>query len=214
MADRPIIFSAPMVRAILSGVKTQHRVVLKPQPRQTDKGEWYVATRAGFVYLAGIDLDLVSPYAVGDRLWCREAFYLGDDGDYEYAVPAADTEAVSEHVAKLDRLMRTHPEASAAWERLRKLRPSIHMPRWASRLTLTVTDGRVQRLQEISEEDARAEGVDDSWLVKIGLASDQRRRAFQFLWEDLHGPSAWSANPWVCALTFTVERRNIDAKEG
>ena len=97
-------------------------------------------------------------------------------------------------------------------------RPSIHMPRWASRLTLTVTDVRVQRLQEISEEDARAEGAypcEGGWSYGGSpLAGTTARGAFYCLWNSLHGPDAWSANPWVCALTFTVDRRNIDAGAG
>ncbi len=85
----------------------------------------------------------------------------------------------------------------------------IHMPRWASRLTLTVTDVRVQRLQEISEADAEVEGVElavfPDWPVTTF------RGAYRGLWESLHGPGAWAENPWVAAITFTIECRNIDA---
>jgi uncharacterized protein YhfF len=97
-----------------------------------------------------------------------------------------------------------------------RLRPSIHMPRWASRLTLTVTEVRVQRLQEISEEDARDEGAGlllhehEYWDGD----PDCYRKLFRVLWTAIHGPAAWDANPEVVALSFTVERRNIDAAEG
>ena len=89
------------------------------------------------------------------------------------------------------------------------------MPRWASRLTLTVTDVRVQRLQDISEADAQAEGLVE---VYEGWATDSAGRhwgptardSYRILWNDLHGPEAWAANPWVAALTFETHRHNID----
>jgi hypothetical protein len=124
------------------------------------------------------------------------------------------------------------PEAADAWVTLNhygqgrgtgprcgRRVPSIHMPRWASRLTLTVTDVRVERLQNITEDDARAEGVERDEDVPGGwvdyrapgtqcclIASD----SFASLWESIHGPEAWNANPWVCAISFEVRRRNID----
>ena len=88
-------------------------------------------------------------------------------------------------------------------------RPSIHMPRSASRLTLTVTEVRVQRLQDISEEDARAEGIEGEFLPwPQGYWT--YRPYFAELWNSLHGPDAWDANPWVVALSFTVQHGNID----
>lgn len=205
MGDRPIIFSAPMVRALLDGRKTQTRRVLKPQPKMlrgagpfyrphptTAPHEWH-ALHGG--HIAAI---VKVPYAVGDRLWVREAWFDPQmDGARRLYVADNPQDVGPVH----------------------RKRPSIHMPRWASRLTLTVTDVRVQRLQEISEEDARAEGLEwaaPTWGVK-GLAESWNgdpRLAFAALWNSLHGPGAWDANPWVCALTFTVDRRNIDAKEG
>jgi len=86
--------------------------------------------------------------------------------------------------------------------------PSIHMPRWASRLTLTVTDVRVQRLQDISEEDAIAEGA--NLARSDGRLDPTFRLTFSNLWNSLHGPDAWDANPWVSAITFTVHHCNID----
>jgi hypothetical protein len=83
------------------------------------------------------------------------------------------------------------------------------MPRWASRLTLTVTDVRVQRLQDISEEDAIAEGASPV-LVPPDGGSAPHVEGFRALWNDLHGPDAWDANPWVSAITFTVHHGNID----
>ena len=93
-------------------------------------------------------------------------------------------------------------------------RPSIHMPRWASRITLHITDVRVQRLQDISGYDAVAEGVCE-FGVEPPLHEDleEARGHFRDLWNSLYGRDAWDANPWVCALTFTVQRGNIDSSE-
>ena len=88
-----------------------------------------------------------------------------------------------------------------------RLRPGMFMPRWASRLTLTVTDVRVKRLQDISETDAKAEGA----MLEYGEGANiGHRRAFELVWKHINGPGAWEANPWFAAYTFTVERRNID----
>jgi hypothetical protein len=138
--------------------------------------------------------SITSKFAPGDRLYVREAHWFTDEGD---CVPVAGNEAASEDEKK---------------------RPSIHMPRWASRLTLAITDVRVQRLQEISEADAAAEGCEAEWIgmaSMYGLGSGPRfpesaKDQFRTLWNSLHGADAWDANPWVVALTFTVHRCNID----
>lgn len=204
MTDRPIIFSAPMVRALLDGRKTQTRRVLKPQPfpvggafyrpfPNTDPRQWYSLSAAGIV----VNIQTV-PYAPGDRLWMREAF--ATDG---LVVRYYATDDVHE---------------------LRKKLSPIHMPRWASRLTLTVTEVKVQRLQEITEGDAAAEGIDPrkiGWIPERAeppeiwwFGSDVGRRtardAFSDLWASIHGPDAWDANPWVAAITFDVHKCNID----
>jgi hypothetical protein len=211
MTDRPIIFSAPMVRALIDGRKTQTRRVLKldPAPVEYD-GMW--------MWKSGIRWGAVSnptypplPYATGDRLWVREVCATWALSDYRSAVYRADeTDTEWDNVK--------HDARTGAW----KLRSPIHMPRWASRLTLTVTDVRVQRLQEISEADAKAEGVEhdaesQGWwgcaANGVGGATPRfstAELAFRDLWNSIHGPDAWDANPWVAAVTFTVERRNID----
>jgi hypothetical protein len=216
MADRPIIFSASMVRALLDGRKTQTRRVVKPQPLYVtghdNEERWYLMPSGGSS-LNCHDL----PYAPGDRLWAREALDLGDRaypiGHATYAADGSDVDL--------------RPEGAAVWagDYKRQSVPSIHMPRWASRLTLHVTNVRVQRLQEISEADAVAEGC-DPYMPGHGCATEAEARAlraegfpysrdyrsgFQVLWNSLHGPDAWDANPWVCAVSFTVERANIDA---
>jgi hypothetical protein len=192
MADRPIIFSAPMVWALLDERKTQTRRVLKP-PYGT------------LEYLRdGTWRPICIKFFPGNRLYVREqcATWVGD---LQHAVYRAD--ATEEEWENL-----RHDAKLGLW----KLRPSIHMPRWASRLTLTVTDVRAQRLQEISEGDARAEGaapqLEDQPQAIPGM--DGHRGDFRDLWNSIHGPGAWDANPWVCALTFTVHRCNIDQMPG
>jgi len=205
MTDRPIIFSAPMVCALMDGRKTQTRRVLKPQPPEGAKFfAWDVGGAGAFARFVVTDdhgnADLPAarlPAWRGDRLYVREAFCprLG------YPAPIAKPH----YRADGDR-----PEWRGLWK------PSIHMPRWASRLTLTVTDVRVQRLQYITEAYAVAEGVrstSDGWSADTGCGARffNAQDAFHFLWNSLHGPAAWDANPWVVALTFTVQRGNIDA---
>jgi len=195
MADRPIIFSAPMVRAMLDGRKSQTRRIYKvPSGSYVEQGGVWAMTD-GCAYG-----DAALPYAPGDRLWVREN--CATWGDHE-AIYRAD-DAVEYGLAVSD------GKFGAKW----KARPSIHMPRWASRLTLTVTDVRVQRLQDISEADAIAEGCDAVLALTIkrpnGAHPGNPRECYCDLWNSLHGPGAWDANPWVVALTFTVQCGNID----
>lgn len=227
MTDRPIIFSGPMVRALLDGRKNQTRRVLpKAHPRfphhnniRTDvlvydpqrPEVWYwdgVHDRVGASYPV--------PYAPGDRLYVREAHALVPATAYRMSdgvVQAIDPEDRGRACVYREGWERSQPG---------KWRPSIHMPRWASRLTLTVTEVRVQRLQEISEADAVAEGIADPGCTECGgpalvdgdccyKPSPCYRESFIYLWNSLHGPDAWDANPWVVAVSFTVDRRNIDS---
>lgn len=227
MTDRPIIFSAPMVRALLDGRKTQTRRVVKDRGarpeycggRCDDRNDpsnwgWEDHERGEWVTLDRFRSYRFVPYAPGDRLWVREAHYLTDDGESEYAVFASDQRDVDEHFANMQTLMARHQAID--WSKHLRRRPSIHMPRWASRLTLIVTDVRVQRLQQISETDAEAEGVfrhvAEYSLDKV-FRSDRGAIAIQYftnLWNSLYGPDAWAANPWVAAISFDVKRANID----
>lgn len=241
MTERPILFSAPMVRAILAGKKTQTRRLVKPQP---PAGCEYVMNGAGdhaLCFAAGTarsaspvcvpptarsaDHRLPCPYGIpGDRLWVREAFRSWRDTCYQRDVD--DEHECDEHCDQTyvayaatpregyrprpDRARVTYLDESTPLESNRRLlgpwKPSIHMPRWASRLTPSVASVRVERLQEISEEDARAEGVevldDDGgqpW-------KDDARTAFRLLWDGLNGKRApWASNPWVWAVTFEKE---------
>lgn len=188
MAERPIIFSAPMVRALLEGKKTQTRRIIKP-PYGT------------LEYMAdGTWKPIFTKVFPGDRLWLREAWRQA------YAkMPFSEGivyRADKVRACGMDEYSDRHKWGSP-----------IHMPRKFSRLTLTVTDVRVQRLQDISEEDAKAEGC----AGRLGPNPDfpdewdpSPQEEFQALWQSIHGPGSWEATPWVAAITFTVEQRNID----
>ena len=229
MTDRPLLFSAPMVKALLAGTKTQTRRLLKI-PAWLDAGAAWADPglgAGGYLKAPATGGDTVervrSPYAVGDRLWVRETwavgkcsdglspsmlspgFWLHDNGGIWYAAGGEPAAPVSPR---------------STW------RPSIFMPRWASRLTLTVSDVRVQRLHEISEADAMAEGVctflestdstrwgnlsadDRAMMVRIHYGSAVK--AYSHLWETINGADAWPVNPWVVAVTFTVHECNVD----
>lgn len=108
--------------------------------------------------------------------------------------------------------------ATEAEDAIHRWRPAIHMPRWASRITLAVTDVRVQRLQDISEDDAKAEGVErlksgrgyysvehGKAAVHFGVYHDYAKEAFAELWNSINGATSWEANPWVWAISFRVE---------
>ena len=201
MTDKPIIFSAPMVRALIEGRKTQTRRVLKVHP---DREPPYVAkyeTGARAVWIDEEDqVWCFRGPAVGDRLWVKEA--IDKVSDYDGVFYRADYDA--EYPGGSDGL---------GW------RSPIHMPRWASRLTLTVTDVRVQRVQNITARDIIAEGKRCSGCHDIGIGDYSAcrdggcwtaRNDFRDLWNTIHGPDAWERNPWVAAYTFTVQRGNID----
>ena len=225
MTDRPIIFSASMVKALLEGRKSQTRRVLKlpkrthsggPIYERPDMGGWAATTiGGGGCFTIGRDgrrlpvperpaiwhqttgVVMALPFDVGDRLWVREAFRGSKDYD---AYPPREWSHWPVHY-EADGAPDPRDEVGENG----KLRSPIHMPLWASRLTLTVTDVRVERLQEISEEDAFEEGVT---RADVPLAT--WRASYRTLWNSLHGPDAWDANPWVAAISFTVSRGNID----
>lgn len=248
MADRPIIFSAPMVRALLAGRKTQTRRVLKPQP--TPRGPHGIAYDPGMLawpigagsYRVRHESlgapEGIAPYAADDRLWVREAWQTGlsDNGpqiayratpDYCEIDAWDGPDEGSGPSFNYDRCpgARWHDWLGDVLDNDGPWRSPIHMPRWASRLTLVVEEARVQRLQDISEDDAEAEGIFQRFAIGDDPMSDQwswqksgwryptPRAAYHALWEELHGPAAWSANPWVAAISFRVVKANIDAFE-
>jgi hypothetical protein len=194
-----------MVRALLDGRKTQTRRVLKNQPE--------TEAMAHPVYQEHFSA-LHVPYAPGDRLWVREAWRT--NAMWDRFAPSALTE-VSRQSGRVSVLFEAggalpgSVEASDAG----RYRHARFMPRWASRLTLAVTDVRVERLQEISEADAIAEGAPRLWMddedkFHEGGPLASHRCGFMGLWDHINGPGAWEANPWILAVTFVVRKGNID----
>jgi len=195
MTDRPIIFSAPMVRALLDGRKTQTRRVLRP-PYGTLE---YMPDRTW--------RPICTKFFKGDRLYVREAWRphsLGESAwDLDVSYPADGARRTIKDGEFGDKDWNWPKAADRG-----NVTP-LHMPRWASRLTLIVTDVRVQRLQEISEAEAVAEG----WPgpeTDLGYPISKPLQWFAAIWNSLHGPDAWDANPWVAAVSFTAHRGNID----
>ena len=219
--DLPISFSGPMARALIAGTKTQTRRLVR-LPRGVDRRHFTVSSTwidpnrgVEICHWPGDDAVVVrqrQPYAVGDRLYVREHWRTVarlDDVAPRYIEPGT----LISHEANYE----SEPNDGCRG----KLRLGMHMPRWPSRITLTVTDVRVERLQDISEADAQAEGLirangglgwwhgfeaDPPGYLPHPLA----RGAYALLWNHLHGPGSWEANPWVAAYTFTVHLGNID----
>lgn len=178
MIEKPIIFSGPMVRAILEGRKTQTRRIVKDGHALAFLGADHKPV-------------LMCPFGQpGDRLWVRETSLLCRDSNG--VCPAGNGKALA-YAADGYEL-----EDGERWT------PSIHMPRWASRISLEITGIRVERLQDISEKDARAEGVAASRVgpCQDGLFYRLHRDSFIELWESINGPGSWDANPWVWVIEF------------
>lgn len=222
MTERPIIFSGPMVRAILDGRKTQTQIVIKPQPKHPlREGARYVLQnihRSRNERLSRMwhptlpngsrtaDRSIGPSLIPGDRLFVRESGWERPERTPKMMREGADTWAPYYYDA--DGLDEQGAADFKAWGF--KRRPSIHMPRWASRLTLEVVDVRVERLQEISEEDAIAEGIrfDEKW-EGYGIDGGRffhctdPRISYADLWDSINGKrSPWESNPWVWVIEF------------
>jgi hypothetical protein len=220
MKELPILFSAPMVKAILEGRKTMTRRLVKvlpenceekPDPSRAWIDDTYMEPQYGNVPClkmpygpeGGDNSTAVRHfprYEPGDHLWVREAFNLYDG------------EGVRWEGARLGTLNAMPDGFHAVYDAdrpggtdgLYKWRPSIFMPRWASRITLEVTSVKVERLQDISEEDCYAEGIERPHPSGAfpHTNSAVANVEFRVLWESINGPGAWDANPWVWAISF------------
>lgn len=202
MKERPILFSGPMIRAILDGRKTQTRRVVKPQSAILSD----TMARTLGVRPPNIENQPVIPCPYGqpgDQLWVKENFHLGEyvkgpNAQGAVIAYATNKQSCFRHMtdAEMDRC-RLKPDPRP-WAESRTI-PSILMPRWASRITLEITEVRVQRLQEITEQDAWAEGV---WPRPKPKSITSGITRFHSLWILINGKDSWEANPWVWAISF------------
>lgn len=224
MTDKPILFSGPMVRAILEGRKTQTRRVLKPQPTA---GEFQgVLTDTNEALFGHTDITrhcqaIRVPCAAGDRLWVREAWRTSPAyDDLKPSWISGDKGIFYE----ADGFWKSWEGGETGLISGGRKRPSIFMPRWASRLTLIVADVRAQRLQDVNYDDLLAEGIQSTEIYirreKACVENNSEcgsvsRASFQELWDSLNATRgyAWADNPWVWAVTFIAHRCNIDQME-
>jgi len=219
--ERPVLFASSMVRAILSGAKTQTRRPMKPQPgpvpahgppvhQPRHSAPYFDAYRGGEIGASGrrsatgacwwtVDDRqgegwVPAPAAVGDRLWVRETWRRQTEWEEVYYPNGGiDVQPVTKAHYRADATDRD--AAGHVWT------PSIHMPKWASRITLEVTDVRAERLLDVTEADAVAEGL--TVLDAIRRKVPTVRDAFSLLWDDLYADSLpWSGSPWVWVITF------------
>ncbi|HHX3152039.1 TPA: hypothetical protein ACU8OC_002015 [Klebsiella pneumoniae] len=218
MTERGMIFNAEMVRALLSGRKTQTRREVKLnldiaclattydwatslaanhyQGLTEEQIQQKAESLRGVIHPVILDngqmVSIICPHGKpGDRIWVRETWarYNIDQNSHDIAYRA------------------TTP---ADWPEEGRWRPSIHMPRWASRILLEITDVRVERLNAISEEDARAEGIIDGGCLNCGEPEPcgcanpepDATDAFAYLWQSIYGQENWNANPWVWVISF------------
>lgn len=221
MKERPILFSTPMVQAILAGNKTQTRRIIKSPAknmqesgqevikRNPDNDPWYKDRIWSMRTQQGLWGDYTNkqflefcPYGqIGDQLWVRETWQPWKRTNIEYdewePLPVSRFE-------EADSI-----EYRASSDSLGPWKPSIHMPRSESRIQLEITNIRVERLQDISEADAKAEGINHcpKRIVKphsnpVEYIEVSAKDYFQDLWESINGPESWTANPWVWVIEF------------
>ena len=223
MKERPILFNGEMVKAILEGRKTQTRRTMRRQPDAVEyfkRGEATTDTDAKHAILrcynnpkgfrkcaSGWSADATyktpfSEFNVGDRLWVRETFMdLSGTG-----VEHRDLNGKLQRYAYGANCPRGSYSDELRKDFGLKWKPSIHMPRSACRLVLEITNIRVERLQDITKEDAKAEGFDFSThpsAIEMGYAIGARTN-FRFTWEEIYGQSSWNQNPWVWVVEFKV----------
>ena len=195
MIERPILFSGPMVRAIIEGYKTQTRRVVRPQPigrlQHYGHGHW---ADSGAEYGANY---VRCPYGVADdRLWIRETFAIVPHTAYRH------DPSIPHRVSPCGEFWAVYKEG---WDRSApRWKPSIHIPRWASRLTLVIESVGIERVQAIDQADARAEGIESCTVGRADLDHFPCKcvERFSSLWESIHGNGSWDLNPLVWVLRF------------
>lgn len=235
MKERPILFNAPMVRAIIDGRKTQTRRIMKPQPEPIPAdypgpaGHWWPSkAHQSMLHIETEMQDYNGPWkglagsacpygGEGDQLWVRETHAVVRIGvetfpgvkERHYAGIAYKADDGREEVdITPSQYKELDAKESKGWK------PSIHMPRYASRIQLEITNIRVERLQDISEVDALAEGIQAysdgtyrDYNVPDDMVFDHNTFAspvdsYRTLWDTINGPGSWEANPWVWVIEF------------
>ncbi|SAT23223.1 hypothetical protein [Klebsiella variicola] len=226
MKERGMIFNGEMVRALLSGRKTQTRRIIKDCTVGRDQISKFIQIEKKFIGCYPEDVpELIReccPYGIpGDRIWVREAFRVHSRAtDVATLVyKASERNSWTEQTHRVPVAVCNKPATPEKWT------PSLHMPRWASRILLEITGVRVERLNAISEEDAQREGVhtevwDQTVVARNYAARDEffqfwsedmphyvemnqlYRSSFRSLWESIYGAENWQANPWVWVISF------------
>lgn len=207
--EKGLIFNSEMVRALLDGRKTQTRRIMKEQPVLNGNfyevfGSAWSKGMTSIPAVPGHSLSTRCPFgAVGDRIWVRETFCPVDDTQYG-GEKWVDYRATPRYEASYPAGWDSAPNDAEAL----KWRPSIHMPRWASRILLEITNVRVERLNSISQEDAQAEGMELTGWRPTYSDPDSGGEVmtpydnFAQLWESIYGEESWKANPWVWVIEF------------
>jgi len=191
MKERPIIFSGPMVRAIMEGRKTQTRRVAKYNPFLGEPSEWGDRAKnqePEFVRIAGDYRRFCHYGQPGDRLWAKETYSLTQHGKPVYRADGKDRDGFQWAIEPGD------PRSECLWK------SPLFMPRWASRITLELVNVRVERVQDISESDVWEEGC----AKPSGYfgCPGQAQGIYKQLWDSIHGSGSWAANPWAWVLEF------------
>lgn len=223
--ERPVLFAGEMVRAILSGQKTQTRRIVKPQPDNTSQWDWqWMRTEESdrpewllWSSMVGDGGCWDCPYGdPGDRLWVRETWHAQRCFDEKSPSAIEDAATLAGYAPTAEYpacgLWYAADGSHRRWcpgkETKGKKRVSIHMPRWASRITLRINRVRVERLQDITYTDALAEGTPDGkyergdpWIAETS-AGDVKLHEFEKLWESINGKGSWGENPWVWVIKF------------
>lgn len=223
--ERPILFSGPMVRAILDGRKTQTRRIVNPQPSAETKAWWSCVSSSEKSFVGkwtprdskhvksnpkATGASVRCPYGdFGDRLWVRESMR----GIIDTKCHADESMPVSAYVA--DGAHSWSGSYRTPWQYSRTAMPSIHMPRRLSRITLEITRVSVERLNEISESDAIAEGIESEQhrflgmhfkcygeLERLNQWTVNPKWSYETLWESINGSDSWAVNPWVWVIEF------------
>lgn len=214
--ERPILFSTPMIKALLEGRRTVTRRIIKPQPIQTPGTPvwWLEKEFEGESFIGDEDIrshlfhnvygDKGTPYGAvyadgtADRLWVKETWQAYNQAGASYSSLSREEKDQAELYNWAVVSKATNPEDKSPGD---PWIPSIFMPRWASAITLEITDVRVEKVQEITEEDARAEGVEPFHLP---TGATLYKPAFASLWNEINGPDAWDRNNWVWVISFKL----------